>query len=74
VQAAGTLKLRNGKIVNVTNASGHYMPTPDEAGSFLRILKQSGVDVDSATLQILGPNGTTVKQIPPNAGVRGLFE
>lgn len=74
VQASGTLKLRNGKIVNVTNASGHYMPTVNEAGNFLRILKEAGADIDSATLQIFGPNGTTVKQIPPNAGTRSLFE
>lgn len=48
VRAAGTLKIRNGKIVAFDNASGHYFPTPEEAARFREIFEDIGLDMSKA--------------------------
>lgn len=53
VEAAGTIKTVNGKIKKITNASGHYFPTVDEADNFPEIFKQLGLDIKGASLEIL---------------------
>lgn len=73
VIAAGTLKYNNGKLVDISNASGHYLPTIEEASNFLRIFKKSGISIDDATLTILKEDGTIYKQIRPNSNERSLF-
>ena len=73
VQAAGTLKIRSGKIVNIDNASGHYTPTQEEASNFLKVFQESGVDVSSAHLRIYGENGRLIQHVAPNAKIRGSF-
>nr|WP_260393513.1 fibronectin type III domain-containing protein [Riemerella anatipestifer] len=70
VLAAGEIKYNNGKLVEISNASGHYEPTVSEALNFLRIFRQAGVNVDDATLTILDKNGNIYKQVPPTAGDR----
>ncbi|WP_282143473.1 hypothetical protein [Cellulophaga baltica] len=70
VLAAGELKYNNGKIVEISNASGHYLPSTDEASNFLRIFRQAGVKVDDATLTIFKSDGTIFKQVSPTAGDR----
>ncbi|MHA7831416.1 MAG: hypothetical protein ACX93O_09965 [Flagellimonas sp.] len=67
VLAAGELKFNNGKLVEINNASGHYMPSTDEASNFLRIFREAGVKVEDATLTILKSDGTIFKQISPTA-------
>jgi len=70
VLAAGELKYNNGKLVEISNASGHYEPTISEASNFLKIFRQAGVKVDDATLTILDKNGNIFKQVSPTSGDR----
>ena len=70
VLAAGELKYNNGKLVEISNASGHYLPSTSEASNFLRVFRTGGVNVDNATLTILKEDGTIFKQISPTAGDR----
>lgn len=53
VEAAGTLKIVNGKIKRITNDSGHYTPTIDQTDKFPKIFRQLGLDTKGASLQIL---------------------
>ena len=73
VLAAGEVKYRNGKLVEISNASGHYLPTIEESSNFLKIFKEVGVDIESATLTILQEDGTIYKQISPNSKERILY-
>ena len=73
VIAAGELKLRNGIVVEINNASGHYLPTIDEASNYLRIFRELGVNVDKATLTILKEDGTTFIRVLPNHPNRSLY-
>jgi len=55
VQAAGTMKLQirnNWKLLRIDNLSGHYMPTVEETELFPDILRNAGVEVKGATLEI----------------------
>ena len=70
VLAAGELKYNNGKLVEISNSSGHYLPSTSEASNFLRVFRTGGVNVDNATLTILKEDGTIFKQISPTAGDR----
>lgn len=45
VQAAGVLKVWDGKISWITNQSGHYRPSQAETAKFEDIFKQLGLDV-----------------------------
>jgi hypothetical protein len=73
VLAAGELKYNNGKLVEISNASGHYRPTTDEASNFLKIFRQANVKVEDATLTILKSDGTIFKQVSPNAADRFIY-
>jgi len=74
VLAAGTVKFNNGSIRAITNASGHYIPTPDEGMNFLRMFKDNGADISSATFSIYKEGGTLFREIAPTANVRKLYE
>ena len=63
VQAAGTLKLRDGTLIRVDNKSGHYVPTVEETEKFLQILKNQGVNVDKTSIITYGENGKKLKEI-----------
>lgn len=51
VQAAGTIKMYNGKVKEITNNSGHYQPSAAETGNFQSILTNAGVDVSGAKVK-----------------------
>lgn len=53
VEAAGTLKVVNGKVKKISNASGHYFPSIPEAEKFPQIFRQLGIDTKNASLEIL---------------------
>ncbi|MFK7002181.1 hypothetical protein [Flavobacterium oreochromis] len=53
VEAAGTIRTVNGKLKNISNASGHYFPTIEEANKFPEIFRQLGIDTKGAALEIL---------------------
>jgi len=44
--AGGTMKLKNGKLVKITNQSGHYKPKPYTLDTALKKLKALGINVD----------------------------
>jgi hypothetical protein len=54
VWAAGEVRVENGKIVEITNGSGHYQPTYTQMLRFYRWLSDRGVDLEG------------VKGVPPN--------
>jgi RHS repeat-associated protein len=60
VQAAGTLKIRNGRIVNIDNSSGHYMPNLEQSKNFKKVLSKSGVDVNDAHLKVHDETGKVI--------------
>lgn len=53
VEAAGTLKLSNGRITRISNDSGHYEPSVLETEKYPTIFKQLGLDLDRTSLEIL---------------------
>lgn len=57
VQAAGQIRLYKGKVMDINNGSGHYLPNVNEASKFGTILKEAGVDVSGANLNIYGADG-----------------
>ncbi|MFO0378499.1 MAG: hypothetical protein ACK50M_08655, partial [Cyclobacteriaceae bacterium] len=73
VLAAGELKFNNGKLVEINNASGHYLPSTTEGSNFLRVFREAGVKVDDATLTIIKEDGTIFKQISPTSGDRASY-
>jgi RHS repeat-associated protein len=60
VQAAGTLKMRNGKIVNIDNNSGHYKPNLEQSKKFKEVLSKSGVNVNDAHLKVHDEAGKVI--------------
>lgn len=74
VLAAGELKFNNGKLVDINNLSGHYLPDASETFNFLRIFKKQGVNVDDAFLSIYEGSGNIFRQVPPSSNFRKLYE
>ena len=62
VQAAGEIRIFKGKVTEISNSSGHYLPTPEESKSFVEILKQGGVDLSGSALKIYktGSSGNVI--------------
>ncbi|MCS3528647.1 RHS repeat-associated core domain-containing protein [Chryseobacterium sp. JUb7] len=52
VQAAGSLRLHNGQVIEINNVSGHYAPSATETKNFPSILSNTGVDTSKAKLTI----------------------
>ncbi len=74
VLAADTVKFTNGSIRAITNASGHYLPTPGEGMNFLRLFKTNGTDISNATLSMYDEGGALFKEILPSSPVRKLYD
>lgn len=53
VLAAGTLKVVGGKIKRISNDSGHYLPTLDQAENFPDLFKKLGADLTNTALNII---------------------
>jgi hypothetical protein len=60
VQAAGQLRIYKGKVMDINNSSGYYRPSIEESRNFGTILKNAGVDVSGANLNIYNMEGTKV--------------
>jgi hypothetical protein len=58
----------------ITNASGHYLPTPGEGMNFLRLFKANGADISNATLSMYHDAGTLFREIFPTSHVRKLYD
>ncbi|PZU18546.1 MAG: hypothetical protein DI622_09895 [Chryseobacterium sp.] len=65
VFAAGELKMRGGNIVNINNLSGHYVPGPDIANTYLDIFKSVNINVSKAHLKVYNSQGQIVNHILP---------
>jgi len=48
VAAAGELVVENGRVVGITNRSGHYKPEPKMTGQLLTSLREMGLDLAGA--------------------------
>lgn len=57
VFAAGELKIRGGNIVNINNLSGHYVPGPNVANTYLDIFKSVNINVSKAHLKVYNAQG-----------------
>ncbi len=53
VEAAGTIKMVNGKVKKITNNSGHYTPTIAQSEKFPEIFRQLGVNTKGSSLEII---------------------
>ncbi|MDR6553468.1 RHS repeat-associated core domain-containing protein [Paenibacillus qinlingensis] len=53
VLAAGQLKINGqGEVRRITNESGHYRPTPEEAMNYPQLLRDAGVNVKGSWLEL----------------------
>lgn len=60
VQAAGQMKIYNGKVKSINNSSGHYQPSASEAGGALDVLPDKGVDLSGTKSSIYNKSGETI--------------
>ncbi|WP_375575773.1 RHS repeat-associated core domain-containing protein, partial [Paracidovorax oryzae] len=67
VQAAGSMRLKNGKILEIDNLSGHYQPTPAQAAGFPSAINNAGFSTNGATLQpySISPTPSGNHVLPP---------
>jgi RHS repeat-associated protein len=63
VKAAGQIQLYKGKVMNINNSSGHYMPSIEEAKNFGNILKEAGANVSGAKLNLYDAAGKKAETI-----------
>jgi hypothetical protein len=63
VRAAGQLSLYKGKVTNINNGSGHYQPSIEQAKEFGNVLKDAGVNVSGAKLNLYDKGGTKVETV-----------
>ena len=63
VKAAGQLSVLKGKVTNINNSSGHYQPSLEEAKTFGNTLKNAGIDVSGAKLNLYNASGNKVETI-----------
>ena len=54
VAAAGEVRIENGRIVEITDGSGHYRPAPEFTAQFLRRLQDDGVDLSTVQFTSMG--------------------
>jgi len=57
VKAAGQISLYRGKVTNINNSSGHYQPSVEQGKKFGQTLKEAGVDVNGANLNLYNKEG-----------------
>jgi hypothetical protein len=58
VAAAGELQVTDGKIVDITNNSGHYRPGDDHTQQLVDVLQAKGVDLRGVTVVDVGKQTT----------------
>lgn len=63
VLAAGQLKLFNGQITRISNWSGHYQPSIEQAKVFPNLLRNLGLEVSGAKLQLYDQEGKLIESI-----------
>lgn len=63
VRAAGQLKIYNGQVTRINNWSGHYQPSIEQSKLFPDLLRNLGIDVSGAKLQLYNPEGQLIETI-----------
>jgi hypothetical protein len=58
VQAAGRMKINNGKVAEINNLSGHYQPSVEEAMKFPEILRKLGLDLNRTHFRVFAFEST----------------
>lgn len=58
VTGAGELSVINGRLVEVTGNSGHYMPGRTNTQNVVDELARQGIDIRSITVEWIAPEGT----------------
>lgn len=66
VLCAGTIKIVNGRIVGISNGSGHYAPRVSELLSLIQVLEMHGVPMNQVTVWVYPSRGVTVEQFRQN--------
>jgi hypothetical protein len=51
VAAAGMMRVENGKLVSISNASGHYQPKPQYLKNILVFFKQKGLNLQGVLVK-----------------------
>jgi len=54
-------KIFRGKVMAITNNSGHYQPTLRQGEASVDLLKNVGIDVKGAHVTLYNENGTPAK-------------
>jgi hypothetical protein len=71
VQAAGKLKINSdGQLRRITNLSGHYTPTVEQARVFPQILEQAGIKTKNAWLEVFSIDTTPSGYVNTNELVK----
>lgn len=63
VLAAGQLKIYNGQVTRINNWSGHYQPSIEQSKLFPDLLRNLGINVSGAKLQLYNREGQLVETI-----------
>jgi hypothetical protein len=50
VSAAGSIKIKDGKLVGLSPLSGHYRPTASNFRAFMQSLREAGVDMENVVI------------------------
>jgi hypothetical protein len=58
VMCAGTIACKDGKLLYISNLSGHYKQTPAHLASVLLLLADEDVDLTDVLVTAVGVNGT----------------
>jgi hypothetical protein len=64
VAAAGTLSVKKGRITEISDQSGHYLPKVEISAQFLKELKAQGVDLGTITFSSMALRPSGQQQLP----------
>lgn len=63
IRAAGGIKVRQGKLLEINPNSGHYKPTQHHFKDLIKRLRKEGIDVDSEDVKVVYPNDLIEKRL-----------
>lgn|GEM_PF-4678455 len=69
VAAAGSFKVEEGRIVAITDQSGHYAPPREYSGQFVKEMKRKKADMSTVDLDYMGSSKKDIKKASKTLGV-----
>lgn len=66
VLCAGTIRITNGRIVGISNGSGHYMPRVSELLTLIQVLEMHGVAMSGVSVWVYPSRGVSVEEFRKN--------